>query len=488
MIHRFAVRSFAATAAVVLVAGSFASSVASASPSEPESNGPKVHVTSVSMEQSADGQQLAFDTVKVDPDEVTATVEELNARPEVLVAAPRQRVRAMNDPHRSAQWGWGKLRTERLPAWANGAGTTVAVIDSGVDANHPDLLPRLADGRERVVSDPFYDQLWGRNSRIDVNGHGTHVAGVIAAAKDNWIGITGIAPEAQILSYRALDAEGGGWDDEIAMAISWAHDAGADVINLSLGSTERSPIIEQVIRSVTTPRVDEPASVVVAASGNTYAEHWMWPAAMDEVIAVGATDSADNPAPYSTRGSWIDVAAPGSSILSTQWNTYVAQSGTSMAAPHVAAAAAVLLQIDPRRTPVDIRWILQDSARDVGSRGFDVATGAGRVDLATAVDPWHSPKMPPPVIAPTGTVVGLEVRGRQIVTWGWGGDVDGTPVARLWVGRPGFSTEADVWALNGGFGTQVTVPGSGTYTACVSLLDTPTFAPTTLECREVVVK
>jgi serine protease len=290
------------------------------------------------------------------------------------------------DPYRGQQWDLSKIR--EADAWqrSTGAGATVAVIDTGVDATHPDLagqvLPGtdLINGTSGVSSDP--------------NGHGTHVAGTIAALTGNGVGVSGFAPNAKILPIRVLDANGSGYTSTIATGIIYAADHGANVINMSLGGPGPTAAMTNAIAYARTKGV-----TVVAAAGNerTSGSPISYPAADPGVIAVAATDSADRVASYSNQGSYVDVAAPGSSILSTlPGDKYAFYNGTSMASPHVAAVAALLKAYDPGLTPDGIENALESSAVDLGAPGKDNDFGYGRIDAAAALDAV-TPSTPAPV-------------------------------------------------------------------------------------------
>ncbi|WP_203828213.1 S8 family peptidase [Actinoplanes palleronii] len=301
-----------------------------------------------------------------------------------------------SDPYRSKQWD---LATTHVPAaWqrSTGAGVTVAVLDTGVDASHPDLAGHVLTGWDAVAGTT------GGNT--DPEGHGTHVAGTIAALTGNGIGVSGIAPDVTILPVRVLDAEGAGDTSDTAEGVIWAADHGADVINMSLGGTKQSSALTNAIAYARGKGV-----VVVAAAGNDRAKGspTSYPGADPGVIAVAATDASDAVESYSNAGSYVDVAAPGSLILNTYPTAlaatgYATMSGTSMASPHVAAVAALLLAARPGLNPDQVEAALEDSAIDLGTAGKDNDFGYGRIDAVTALDqvaPTTTPS-PAPTAAP----------------------------------------------------------------------------------------
>jgi len=328
--------------------------------------------------------------------------------PGVLSAEPARLARLTSDPLSSVQYGPVRIGVPALAANLDGHGTTVAVIDTGVMGSHPDLSPPLADGRARVLSGTTFltgSGDTGKPGNVDVAGHGTHVAGIITAASNNGIGGAGVAPQAQILPIRVFNAgSAGAWTTDIAAAIRWAHDRGADVINMSLGAPGTTPPdIADAINFVTSHQLGGHApSVVVASAGNSGTQYSsMWPAQHAKVIAVAATDDADKVASFSSRGSYVDVAAPGLGIVSTCVSGgQCSMSGTSMASPMVAAAAAILRSQQATRTPAQIQQMLESVAIDGGAVGKDVEYGSGVVRIDRATD-----SVTPVIAAPVAPIV-----------------------------------------------------------------------------------
>ncbi len=253
-------------------------------------------------------------------------------------------------------------------AWrrSSGRGVTVAVIDTGVDPRHEDL-PRLLRGRDFVSGD---------RDASDSNGHGTFVAGVIAAKRNNGLGIAGVS-RASILPVRVLNARGRGRDSDISRGIRWAAKHGADVINLSLGGGGSTRILKDAVRYAT-----RKGSLVVAASGNSGGTRPMYPAAYPQAIAVGATDVNDRMTWFSDHGDWLDVVAPGVDIASTvPRNGYAIGDGTSFSSPLVAGAAALVLSEHRRWSVATLRSSLIRGAADAGPVGPDPYTGVGVIDV-----------------------------------------------------------------------------------------------------------
>ncbi|MEU4557986.1 S8 family serine peptidase [Actinoplanes sp. NPDC023936] len=298
-----------------------------------------------------------------------------------------------SDPYRSQQWDFTKMNVANAWQRSTGSGVTVAVIDTGVDAAHPDLAANTLSG---------YDAIADRAGvSTDGNGHGTHVAGTIAAVTGNGVGVSAVAPDVKILPVKVLDANGSGYMSDTAEGIVWAADHGAQVINMSLGSTAKVTAVTNAVAYARSRGV-----TVVAAAGNsrTSGSPISYPGADEGVIAVAATDSADRYASYSNAGGYVDVAAPGSGIISTYPTArgmYANLNGTSMAAPHVAAVAALLKSYRSALTPDQIESLLEKSAVDLGGAGFDTDYGYGRIDAAAALAAAGSPATTAPTTAPT---------------------------------------------------------------------------------------
>ena len=291
-----------------------------------------------------------------------------------------------NDPNYASQSTY--LQAMNLPdAWNTTTGNEsmiMAIVDSGVQINHPDLSGRLVPGWDFVNND---------SDPSDDFGHGTMVAGIAAASTNNGRGVAGATWQGKIMPIKVLDSRGAADDQNIALGIKWAVDHGANVINLSLGGPgEGTGILQQYVDYATSRNV-----VVVAAAGNdgdkgvveATAPHY--PAACAGVIAVGATDAAGNHASFSSYGNWVDVVAPGAvsetrGITTTmRGSTYGAGSGTSFSAPLVSGVAFLMRAADPNASQATISNRLIASARDLGPAGVDSVYGRGMVDATAAL-------------------------------------------------------------------------------------------------------
>jgi len=297
------------------------------------------------------------------------------------------------DPYYPNQWALPTIKADW--AWNTTTGNhsiLVGVIDTGIDYNHPDLAPNYnASGYNWVDSDA---------DPMDDNGHGTHVAGTIAAVLNNGQGIAGLA-QVQVMAEKGLNASGYGNEVDLAHAIYDAVYKGAKILNLSWGSNEGSELIHEAIQYAYAHGV-----LIVAAAGNGGSAMRMYPAAYSEVIAVTATDQSDLPADFTSYGDWVELAAPGVSILSTLPTSHVVLndppysknldydylSGTSMASPHVAGLGALIWSRFPNATRDWVRAQLRYTADDLGTPGFDQYYGYGRINAENAVEqapPMH---------------------------------------------------------------------------------------------------
>lgn len=289
-----------------------------------------------------------------------------------------------NDPDYPKQWNLRSINLE--PAWerTKGAGVTVAVIDTGI-APVPDLAQtEWAEG---------YDFVNDRTDATDDNGHGTHVAGTIAQSTNNGYGVAGVAYQAKLMPLKVLSASGAGEVADIADAIRFAADHGADVINLSLGGGGESHVLRDAIAYAHHKGV-----VIVAAAGNANQNSATYPARYPHVIGVAALGPAGDKAPYSNFGAGIDLAAPGGSKVDgdlggilqntidpeTGAAIFAAYEGTSMAAPHVAGVAA-LVKASGIDNPDEVTNVLQKAARAVPDDALNYY-GAGQLDAARAVE------------------------------------------------------------------------------------------------------
>lgn len=276
---------------------------------------------------------------------------------------------------------------------ARGEEVTVAVLDTGIEATHPDLADALEDARDFTGS---------RFGVADRNGHGTHVCGVIAARRNN-VGVVGIAPECRLLMAKVLSDDGAGEARAVARGIDWAVERGAQVLSLSLGSPEPSPELAAAIDRA----VDRGRFVICAAGNEGRPNSVNYPARWATTIAVGSVDRQGRVSPFSSRGDEVDLCAPGEDILST-WlgGAYARLSGTSMAAPFVAGVAALLLSAQNQpggppavRNELELAERLRQTATDAGPLGRDPNYGYGLINPRSVLAP---PALMPAIPAPAG--------------------------------------------------------------------------------------
>ncbi len=271
------------------------------------------------------------------------------------------------------QWNLPMIDMER--SWEQSQGSSkvvVAVVDTGIDMDHPEFQGKLTTG---------YNVIEDNNYPMDDNGHGTHVAGVIAARTNNGDGIAGMTWHSKLMPIKAIGADGSGTAFDIAQGIRWATDHGADVINLSVGNYTSSAALRDACRYAYRKNV-----VLVAATGNDATDQPGYPAAYPEVFGVSAIDHNQERADFSNYGDYVDVVAPGVDIPSTYiYSDYAALSGTSMACPHVAALAALIRSVNPGISPDNVMKLMRKTAIDLGAQGKDNMYGHGMINVHAAL-------------------------------------------------------------------------------------------------------
>ncbi len=352
-------------------------------------------------------------------------IASLNANPAVAYAEPNYLYHAFDttpdDPHFGKQWAHTKIQSPA--AWDITTGSnaiTIAVIDTGIDEGHPDLASKIVAGYDYVDYD---------SNPHDLNGHGTHCAGIAAAVTDNGAGVAGVSWGAKIMPLRVLNTEGNGYSSDITNAITWAYTHGADVLSLSLGGPGYSTSMQNAINAA-----HAAGSLVVAAMGNdrTEGNPTAYPAAYSNVMAVAATGPYDTYAYYSQYGSHCDIAAPGGAmglyhdpdgIYSTMptYDVYMTTSysyyknydylqGTSQATPYVAGLAALVWSVSSSLTPDEVQTIIEDSANDLGDPGKDEDYGHGRINAFAALQATRP-------AAPVLTLSNLPADGDYVLDW-----------------------------------------------------------------------
>ena len=309
-----------------------------------------------------------------------------------------------DEPGLGAQWGLigdgpdGGIGVEG--AWdrtVGSPGVTVAVLDAGVSADHPDLAGRQVEGADMLCPPQWAYILCVPGGTDDqVNSHGTHIAGIIGAVTDNGAGVSGVDWNARLMPVRVLSSSGSGSATAIGNGVVWAADQGADVISISIGLSHEDGFLRDAISYAVGV-----GSVVVASSGNGAGSPVAFPARHPGVIAVGAVDGSGEAAWFNSVGPELSVTAPGVDVYST-WDaptgagpdSYEFRSGTSMAAPHVAGVVSLMLSMSPVLSPEEVRAIVEGTAWDLGAPGWDPSYGHGVVDALGALraleDGWRA--------------------------------------------------------------------------------------------------
>lgn len=320
---------------------------------------------------AANVDQARHEVEAISTDSVAKGQQVVSVEPEAELHAVGSAV--TNDPYRPSQWSLTQLDFESTWSTSNGSGVCVGVVDSGIALDHPDLSGKVAASAD-----------WTGEGISSYGNHATHVAGIIAAKPNNSQGIVGAAPGVTLLNAKALSAAlGEGTTSGVAQAIVWAVDNGASVINASIGGSSGSSALLQAINYAQAHDV-----VIIASGGNDglKGNSSSWPASYEWPIATASITDTGALSPFSTQASYIDIAAPGSSILSTLTsNRYGYMSGTSMAAPHVAALAALARAAHPSESATQIRSRIENTATDSGSAGWDSSFGWGVISPSAAV-------------------------------------------------------------------------------------------------------
>jgi len=273
------------------------------------------------------------------------------------------------------QIDWGVYRVNAPGAWDSSTGSDVkiAVIDTGISKNHPDL--NVNSGVNLIGK--LHNKKWD-----DDNGHGTHVAGIIAAC-NNSIGVIGVAPDVELYAVKVLDSYGGGRISDVIEGIEWAVLNNMDIISMSLGTDAYSQALDDTCNNAYGSGILLVAATGNNGDGNLSTDDVMYPARFDSVIGVSAVDY-DNIAPlWSADGCEVELAAPGVNIYST-WldGGYATRSGTSMATPFVSGVAALMMQGNTGSSPGEIRAILTNNSIDLGAEGRDGFYGFGLVQAS----------------------------------------------------------------------------------------------------------
>jgi subtilisin family serine protease len=306
--------------------------------------------------------------------------------PENLVAKLKDRAEIayveediiMHAIQQETPWGVDRIDAELVWNTNTGKGVNVAILDTGIDYDHPDLASNIVGGIN-------YAGYWWRDGSTnklywdDKYGHGSHCAGIVAAV-NNTIGVVGVAPGASLWAVKVLGDDGIGYVSDIIQGLEWCVDNAIDIVSMSFGSVEYSESLDNACYATYAAGV-----LLVAAAGNENGGAVHYPGACGSVIAVSATNANNLIANFSSTGPEVELAAPGVDIKSTYWyGAYGLGSGTSMACPHVAGAAALVWAAEPSLTPEQVRLRLRQTAEDLGPVGRDNLYGYGLVNAAAA--------------------------------------------------------------------------------------------------------
>jgi len=435
----------------------------------------------LSVDSGGAAEELAFEISSVDG--VVSVSSELRVR---TLLTP-------DDPGITYQWALDTV--DAFEAWDVVTGTNdvvVAVLDTGIDWDHPDLAANMwtnDDGYHgyNIVDDnwfPMDDNIHGYDSSGDwvanvYTYHGTHVAGIIGAVTDNGEGMAGLA-QVRLMAVKVMNESGEGTDGMVASGIRWAVDNGADIVTMSLGVEGTSATMVNAVNYARNNDV-----VMIAAAGNDGTSVVSYPGAYPQVIAVGATDDTDRRASFSNYGANLDLVAPGSMIYSTQGGSgYQYLSGTSAAAPHVAGVAALMLSVSPALEPEEISSVINQTATDIEMTAYDPTTGWGIVNAFRAVEAVSAPRVtitdPPEFVEPNATysiswmVSGGDPGVIESTTLYWG-------TALSAIDNPTTVFSGTTWAVFS-VGDLPSLPGNGTlYLQAVATVDGADYVSEVLE-------
>lgn len=325
---------------------------------------------------AVDTDRAGGDVIAVEADRAVQASSDPSVEPAGTIASQA----STNDPIRSWQWALDQFDFQSSWARANGTGVCVAVVDSGVQIDHPDLTGRVVASRD----------FSGEGVQV-AGDHGTHVAGIIAAVPDNGAGTVGAAPGVDLLNAKVLNGAGSGMESWVAAGITWSVDQGARVINLSLGSpclvsTTNGCLSTTMRTAIDYARYHDVLVVSSAGNNGLTGNSWSSPAANDWPIATASVAQNGSRSWFSTQAPYVDVAAPGELIWSTIANsTYGVMSGTSMAAPYVTSLAALAIGAHPGESATQIRSRVIDTATDRGAPGIDTEYGRGVINPPAAI-------------------------------------------------------------------------------------------------------
>ncbi len=325
--------------------------------------------------------------VTLRPGQEKRLVERLKRHPHIEFAEVDRKVplQSSNDPFFGSQWHLTKIGVPSAWNATDGSGVRIAILDTGVDGNHPDLKDRMVAGYN------FYD---GNTDTRDVHGHGTAVAGTAAATLNNGAGVASPAGRASIMPLRISAPDGYAYWSTVANALVWAADNGARVANVSYAVTGSS-----TVQSAANYMKSKGGLVVVSAGNNGRDEGL---AATSAMITVSATDSGDNLTSWSSYGPMVDISAPGAGIYTTtNGGGYGSWNGTSFSSPLTAGVVAMMMSANPALAPADVERLLLSTALDLGTAGTDTRFGSGRVDAEAAVAAAASTATTADTTAPT---------------------------------------------------------------------------------------
>lgn len=358
------------------------------------------------LKKKGDIPQIKVKIISVPEEALDEIKEALSRHPKVKYVEYNYLAEAgviPNDPNYGSQWHLPKISAPS--GWDINVGSSdvaIAIIDSGVNPVHPDLSAKLIVG---------YNFLAGNTDTHDVLGHGTAVAGCAAALTNNALGIAGVAWNNPIMPLVVLNSSSYASYSDIAKAITYAADRGVKVINISIGGSSSSSTLQNAVNYAWNK-----GAIIFACAMNNSTNTPYYPAACANVIAVAATGSSDTLASFSDYGDWIDISAPGVSILTTNnGGGYSSWNGTSFSSPISAALAALIFSVNPALSNSQVQDIIEQNTDDLGNPGFDIYYGWGRINVVKALQAAKTTPPPVPDTTPPLTSIISPVNGETVL-------------------------------------------------------------------------
>ncbi len=428
---------------------------------EPNVNVLKKMLTLNGAQSAGSASQLKINILKVHPQKLESTLTKLRKDSNVefaekdWIAEPTLIAGQPNDPYYTAGYEWHLSKINAVNAWSLSTGsqsTPIAIVDTGIDLTHPDLSSKIIQG---------YNVYANSSDPSDDLGHGTAVAGTAAALSNNALGVAAVSWQSPLMPIKISDSTGYATYSDMAKGITYAADRGVRVINVSFGGRTSSSTLQNAVSYAW-----QKNALVIASAGNDSSSTVSYPAACQYAVAVSATLSDDTFASFSNYGNAISVSAPGKGIYTTtRGGGYGSWYGTSFSSPVVAGVAALILSLNPFLTNVQVVDILQKTADDLGTVGYDVYFGHGRINAYRALQQASITLPPPadtaaPTVAITSPTTGSLVSKRTYIKVSSSDNIGVTQVKLYIDGSLVYTTTSSIFT----YSWNTTYAAKGTHT------------------------